>query len=164
MISYKNLNENYSKKNLFLMIIILYGLVRLLIPTLYFYINNNTLPQMSNTYEMIENFSCYDLIMFSLYSVICAPIAEEFVYREIFIKPIPNEDKFSQVCMGIISITVFTWTHMQIPGDILPYLPITVALIFIYFYYDRNIVASILFHSFSNLISMFAFWHEYLFN
>lgn len=100
------------------------------------------------------------VIMF-LYMVILGPIIEEIAFRESFFIWIPKEKKALKALMTLLSIILFAAMHVDIFVEkayeqILYYIPLAIALTYVYLQEDESFAASSVAHMITNFIAFFA--------
>ncbi|WP_251942423.1 CPBP family intramembrane glutamic endopeptidase [Staphylococcus sp. Marseille-Q5304] len=86
--------------------------------------------------------------------VIVAPLIEEFLFRHLLIGELGK--KFNFVFMSIVSIVAFAYLHVtnaKSPLEIILYLIIGAALVFVYMKSNRSYATSVCLHSVYNLVS-----------
>ncbi|MCR8968517.1 CPBP family intramembrane glutamic endopeptidase [Facklamia sp. 7083-14-GEN3] len=107
--------------------------------------------------EMIELFPLYTTFFMV---VLFAPLVEELIYRHSIIGSPKLVSKKSKILMTVLSIILFTGFHMTTLSDAIGYLPACLVITYFYWKYERNVVASMSFHFFNNLIG----WLMIVFN
>ncbi|MGX7108411.1 CPBP family intramembrane glutamic endopeptidase [Facklamia miroungae] len=85
--------------------------------------------------------------------VIFAPFVEELVFREAIIRPSVQRNTSSKWICTILSVVLFTGAHMVTFADAIIYLPLTLALTYLYWKYHANVAASMSFHFVNNFIA-----------
>lgn len=87
-----------------------------------------------------------------------APFVEELVFRQAMIGSFDKTNKRLMIILSTLSVLLFTGAHMVAWVDAAIYLPLSLVIIFFYWKYRGNIVASILFHFFNNFVSVIMMW------
>ncbi|MGO3170410.1 MAG: lysostaphin resistance A-like protein [Bavariicoccus seileri] len=95
------------------------------------------------------------LWLFSTMIVASAPITEELFFREVLLGW--TKSRLVQWVMGIVSVLFFSFMHTTTdPLSVVLYIPIAIPIVFLYFYFRKNVVVSIIFHVVNNAIALAA--------
>lgn len=100
-----------------------------------------------NISDMVERIP---LILSFVMMAIYAPIIEELTFRHAIIGNINRHNTFLLIVATITSVLLFDFLHVIHLPEFWYYLPMAVLLTAMYWRYDRNVCASIIFHSFFN--------------
>lgn len=113
----------------------------------------NTFAQIKETANQnIVNEAIYSLPILSFFSVvIMGPMVEELIFRKLLIGELSK--KIPTPIAVIISILLFSFVHTWFSIEILIYIPIALAITFIYFKMGKNFMASYIYHVMWNLLS-----------
>lgn len=129
-------------------IMIRIGLLQLLNP----WINLENLAMNQQLLEEMQK--AINPILFTLFTVISAPIVEELIFREAMNAWVPHHRRWLIYLMWIISTFLFAGAHVFTVQDFIIYLPLAITLLWVYVKFDRNVTASIFFHLFNNAIAV----------
>jgi membrane protease YdiL (CAAX protease family) len=108
--------------------------------------NQEMLNELSQNIPMIATF---------LVIAIYAPIVEELVFRQAIMGYVDKNNRPKVIFLTILSVAIFTLLHTLQVVDIFLYLPLSLLLTWLYWKYDRNIIASIIFHFVNNTFVVF---------
>ena len=112
--------------------------------------------------QMLNDFFQNNPFLFSAFlMVIFAPFIEELVFREAIIGPVHQNKRNKLILNTVISIVLFTAAHSLMLADAIIYLPITLSLTYIYWKYDRNIIASMAFHFINNGLAILMMYIQF---
>lgn len=132
--------------------VVAYILVNLLV-SLCHYFGLDILPQ--NTENLKENSAQLPKFLTFLMMVVYAPFIEELTFRHSMIAwPGKNNEKIIRF-MALVSIVAFDLIHVIHIEEFLYYLPLSIALTYIYLHNDRKLLSSIIAHSLTNLVGFF---------
>ncbi len=92
------------------------------------------------------------IVMFFMISIY-APVVEELVFRQAILGAVDQSKRVQVIVRTGLSIGLFTLIHVLHWADILLYLPVASVLTWVYWKYDRNIIASIGFHFVNNTLA-----------
>lgn len=161
----KSLKGRYIKLILFSILIGIFVIVLSGIVNSFFGVSETTNQKVIDD-TIVENAK---LVFFPI--VIFGPIVEEIVYRNILIGKIVNgifkqnkeRNVFSKILyyitvfvIAVISMVIFSFMHTGFSNQIVVYLPIALGITIVYFKYNRNFVASFIFHLMWNGFAFFA--------
>lgn len=107
--------------------------------------NQEMLNELSQNIPIIASF-----LLMSIY----APLVEELVFRQAMLGYVDKNNRPKVIFLTILSVTIFTLLHTLHVADIALYLPLTLVLTWLYWKYDRNVIASMLFHFVNNTIAV----------
>ncbi|EHR36382.1 CPBP family intramembrane glutamic endopeptidase [Facklamia languida] len=85
---------------------------------------------------------------------IFAPFVEELVFRQAIIGSFDKTNKTLMIILSCLSVVLFTGAHMATLVDATIYLPLSLVIIFFYWKFQGNVLATILFHFFNNFIAI----------
>lgn len=142
--------------NLLFPMIIGYGTTLLITYVMKNFLNVDILPQ--NTENIKEIQGTLPLALTFIMMTIFAPIIEEVIFRESFLSWVDKKKPLLLRIMTIVSVVVFAGMHID-PSrlenfvSLLYYLPLSVALTYVYLKNDREIFASVASHSITNLFA-----------
>ncbi|WP_025728964.1 CPBP family intramembrane glutamic endopeptidase [Atopobacter phocae] len=103
--------------------------------------------------ESIEQLaSKIPMVVYAALLVIAAPVAEELFFREVILHNAKTPAK--KWGLGLLSVLLFAGVHVIAdPPTIVLFIPLALPIVLIYFYFERNVVVSILTHLFFNFIA-----------
>ena len=81
--------------------------------------------------------------------VILGPLVEEIIYRHIFLGKLSN--MISKGVAIVFSVIMFSSVHTGFSREILIYIPMAIGITIMYLKFNKNIIASYLYHSLWNL-------------
>lgn len=161
--SFKTMQADLAKPGFLLKRIVLpmamaYGGLVLLSNLMALAFNLDIIPD--NTENIREIQETLPLALSFIMMTILAPVIEEVVFRKAFLSWIPKSKKSLVRTMALASVLVFAAIHVDIwtagkLGQVLYYIPLSLALVYIYLYNDRQIAASITAHAITNLFGFF---------
>ncbi len=100
-----------------------------------------------NVTEMVNRIpAALSLLMMAVY----APVIEELTFRHAIIGNIKRTNTPLLIIATIVSVLLFDFLHVINLVEFWYYLPMAILLTAMYWRYDRNVCASICFHSFFN--------------
>lgn len=145
--------ELVTSKKRFFIEIVLWAIAGSILTSIFIFIfgnllNINLIPgNQENVNEMVEELpAILSLIMMAVY----APLIEESVFRHAMIGWVDKEQKILLFIMTILAVVLFDFIHVMNPPEFFYYLPLSILLTALYWKYNRNVWASIMFHSFFN--------------